>query len=592
MIPEEESIDNVFARFNNIITSLKTLDEDFSSKNYVRKFLRVLHHKWHAKVTTIEDLKDLTSLSLDELIDNLKVYEVLIKKDSEMVKVNREQSRSLDLKAKKGSSDEESSASDSEDEEYVVAMRDFKKFFKIREMFVSQPRDERKSFQRSKDDKNGKEKRKCFRCRDPNHLIEECPISPRSKNQRAFVGGTWCDSGKDEEEKTKNETCLVTPASNEVVATAKLPILNLNEFDLWNIEQYFLMTYYSLWEVILNGDSPISAGLLMARGTLLMAFPDKHQLMFNVHKDAKSLMEAIEKRFEVKSLSSTSPTTQNIALMSSQNTYSTNESVSAVTSVFATSTKVLDFALPNVDNLKEMDLKWQMAMLNMRARRFLQRTGRNLRASGITSIGFDISKVECYNCHRRGRFTRECSLEQRAAKKQKINKETEELKTHLQIVPNDDDDVYTKVTPLALKLVQERCQSSEPKNFSDDFMLNTLKLLEENVAAVEKMKKLLKVISAARVILKTVNYSYYYQYEVSVVQIVSAASIVVNTVSSGGCIQTLYSGLYPSCSCLLTNLSNSNDISLSSSSSSLTLFNIYSIVNLVKGNFFSTSRII
>nr|GEX20589.1 hypothetical protein [Tanacetum cinerariifolium] len=295
------------------------------------------------------------------------------------------------------------------------------------------------------------------------------------------------------------------------------------------IEQYFLMTNYSLWEVILNGDSPIPTRVidgvvqpvapttadqrwakkneLKARGTLLMVLLDKHKLKFNTHKDAKSLMEAIEKRFggnketknvqktllkqqyknftcssskildqihdrlqklisqleilseslsqkdinlkflkslpikwrthtliwrnktdledqslddlfnnlkiyeaKVKSLSSISPTTQNIAFVSSQNTDSTNESVSVVTSVFAASTKVLVSALPNVDNLidAEMDLKWQMAMLTMRARRFLQRTGRNLGVNGTTFIGFDISKVECYNCHRRWHFAREC----------------------------------------------------------------------------------------------------------------------------------------------------------------------------------------
>ncbi|GJW96048.1 hypothetical protein Tco_0177856 [Tanacetum coccineum] len=82
--------DNAFARLNTIITSLKVLDEGFSSKNYVWKFLRAFHPKWRAKVTAIEELKDLTSLSLDELIGNLKVYEVKIKKDSEMVKGKRE----------------------------------------------------------------------------------------------------------------------------------------------------------------------------------------------------------------------------------------------------------------------------------------------------------------------------------------------------------------------------------------------------------------------------------------------------------------------------------------------------------------------
>ncbi|GJX59883.1 hypothetical protein Tco_0291273 [Tanacetum coccineum] len=181
-IPEEESIDNAFARFYTIITILKVLDESFSRKNYVRKFLRALHPKWRAKVTAIEESKDLTSLSLYELIGNLKVYEVIIKKDSEMVKGKREQNRSLALKAKKESSDEDSSISDNE----------------------------------SKNDKNGKGERKCFRCEDPNHLIGECLKSPRSNNQRAFIGGAWSDTGEDEEEKAKDETCLVAQTSNEI----------------------------------------------------------------------------------------------------------------------------------------------------------------------------------------------------------------------------------------------------------------------------------------------------------------------------------------------------------------------------------------
>nr|GFA83592.1 hypothetical protein [Tanacetum cinerariifolium] len=115
-----------------------------------------------------------------------------------------------------------------------------------------------------------------------------------------------------------------TPAdstNDSVVSATKLSILNPNEFDLWKmgIEQYFLMTDYSLWEVILNGDSPVPTRLvegvaqpvtpttieqklarkneLKACGTLLMALPEKHQLNFNSHKDAKSLMEAIGKRF-------------------------------------------------------------------------------------------------------------------------------------------------------------------------------------------------------------------------------------------------------------------------------------------------------
>ncbi|GJX56980.1 zf-CCHC domain-containing protein [Tanacetum coccineum] len=190
VISEDESIDSAFARFNTIITSLKALDEGYSSKNYVRKFLRALHPKWRAKVTTIEESKDLTSLSLDELIENLKVHEMIIKKDSEIVKAKVER-KSLALKAKKESSDEECSTSGSEDEEYAMAVRDFKKFFKRRGRFVRQPPNDKKTFQRSRDDKN-------------------------DKNQRAFVGGSWSDSGEEDDEKVKNETCLVAQASSEL----------------------------------------------------------------------------------------------------------------------------------------------------------------------------------------------------------------------------------------------------------------------------------------------------------------------------------------------------------------------------------------
>nr|GEX28712.1 retrovirus-related Pol polyprotein from transposon TNT 1-94 [Tanacetum cinerariifolium] len=225
----------------------------------------------------------------------------------------------------------------------------------------------------------------------------------------------------------------------QVVSAVKLPILNPNEFDLWKmrIEQYFLMIDYSLWEVILNARK----NELKARGTLLMALPDKHQLKFNIHKDAKTLIEAIKKResphkkinlkflrslptkwrthtliwrnktnleeqslddmfnslkiykADVKSSSSISTSTQNIAFVSSFNTDSTNKPVNAAVSVSAVSAKILVSALLNVDTLsnvviysffssqssslqldnddlkqidadglEKMDLKWQMAM--------------------------------------------------------------------------------------------------------------------------------------------------------------------------------------------------------------------------------------
>nr|GEW00600.1 alpha/beta hydrolases superfamily protein [Tanacetum cinerariifolium] len=156
----------------------------------------------------IEESKDLTSLSLDELIGNLKqilAFSLGQRKDSEIVKA----------KAKKESSDEKCSTSGSEDEEYSMAVRDCKKLFKRRGRFVRQPWNDKKTFQRSLNDKNGKSDRKCFRCCDPNYLIRECPKPPKDKNQRVFVGGSWSDSGEEDDEKVKNETCLVAQASSE-----------------------------------------------------------------------------------------------------------------------------------------------------------------------------------------------------------------------------------------------------------------------------------------------------------------------------------------------------------------------------------------
>nr|GEV02587.1 putative ribonuclease H-like domain-containing protein [Tanacetum cinerariifolium] len=270
------------------------------------------------------------------------------------------------------------------------------------------------------------------------------------------------------------------------------------------IEQYFLITDYSHWEVILNGDSPAPTRViegvvqpiapttaeqrlarkneLKARDTLLMALPDKHQLKFNIHKDANTSMEAIEKWFggnkETKNVQKTLLKQQyenftgsssesldqihdrlqklisqleihkeslsqediNLKFLGSLPTecrthtliwrnkidleeqslddffnslkiYEAEVKISAVVSVSAASAKIPVSALPNIDtlsnaviysffasqsnitqldiddlkqidanDLEEMDLKWQMAMLT----------------------------VERYNYHRKGHFAREC----------------------------------------------------------------------------------------------------------------------------------------------------------------------------------------
>ncbi|GJY68166.1 retrovirus-related pol polyprotein from transposon TNT 1-94 [Tanacetum coccineum] len=164
----------------NILKCLKALDEGFSSKNCVRKFLRALYPKWRMKVTAIEESKNLTTLPLNELIGKLKVYEEVIKKDFETVKGKKEQSRSLVLKVKKEVMRRSSSMLQVKID-YVYDRKRIKKFL----------RDEK------------------YLCGDPNHLIRECSKPPKNNDQRAFIGGAWSDNGEDEVGKTKDETCLV-----------------------------------------------------------------------------------------------------------------------------------------------------------------------------------------------------------------------------------------------------------------------------------------------------------------------------------------------------------------------------------------------
>ncbi|GKB01405.1 retrovirus-related pol polyprotein from transposon TNT 1-94 [Tanacetum coccineum] len=194
-----------FARFNTIITSLKDIDEGFSSKNYVRR----------AKVTTIKESKDLSSLALDELIGNLKVHELVMDKDSEIYKGKKERVKFIALKAKKESSDDETSTSGSDDEEYAMVVRNFINFFRRKGKFVRQAREEKKSF-RKMDDKKSKSDRKCFRRDDLNHLIGDCLKLPRNKDQKAFVEGCLSDIENEAEDKINDETCLMAQSSNEV----------------------------------------------------------------------------------------------------------------------------------------------------------------------------------------------------------------------------------------------------------------------------------------------------------------------------------------------------------------------------------------
>ncbi|GJW76555.1 retrovirus-related pol polyprotein from transposon TNT 1-94 [Tanacetum coccineum] len=163
-----------------------------------------------------KESKYLSSLALDELIGNLKVHEVVMEKDFEIYKGKKERIKSIAVKAKKESSDDETLTSGSDDEEYDMA--------------------------------KGKSDQTCFRCGDPSHLIGDCPKTSRNNDQKAFIGGSWSDSENDAEDKTNDETCLMAQSSNEVTLDSSCYSDNASSLDNDNMQ----IEYDSLCEISLK----------------------------------------------------------------------------------------------------------------------------------------------------------------------------------------------------------------------------------------------------------------------------------------------------------------------------------------------------
>nr|GEX69017.1 ribonuclease H-like domain-containing protein [Tanacetum cinerariifolium] len=269
-------------------------------------------------------------------------------------------------------------------------------------------------------------------------------------------------------------------AQNNVVA--KFPLLKQGDYEMWKlrIKQYFQVQYYALWDVIENGNSfnPVPrittnadgtststiSGLVTteekaqkqndvkARSMLLMALPNEHLLTFSQYKDAKTLFEAIQARFDLETISfddlynnfkivkqevkrmitsSSSSGSQNMDFLStpgSINEVDTDTIQVSTVSAHDNTANLSDATVyaflanqPNrsqwvhedleqiyEDDLEEMDLQWQLALLSMRARRYFQRTGKKIAINGSDTAGYDKTKVECFNCHKMGHFASEC----------------------------------------------------------------------------------------------------------------------------------------------------------------------------------------
>ncbi|GJW67454.1 hypothetical protein Tco_0121878 [Tanacetum coccineum] len=239
------------------------------------------------------------------------------------------------------------------------------------------------------------------------------------------------------------------PETTQIVSALKLPVLKTGDYGLWSLrmEQYLTHTDYAFWVVIMNGDAPAiasaSAGTkglippktveqklarkneLKAKSTLLLAIPDEHLLKFHGIKDAKTLWEEIKAKFggnkeskkmqktedvNLKLLRSLPSAWNNIALIMRNksdldtlrmddlyNNLKVYESeIKGQSSSSLNSHNVAFVSLENTSSTNET-----INSAQLRVKRFLKKTGRNLNFNGKETVGFNKTKVKCYNCHMR-----------------------------------------------------------------------------------------------------------------------------------------------------------------------------------------------
>nr|GEV35414.1 ribonuclease H-like domain-containing protein [Tanacetum cinerariifolium] len=228
-----------------------------------------------------------------------------------------------------------------------------------------------------------------------------------------------------------------------MVAASKVRMLKPDEYDMWRmmIKKYIQMIDYAMWDVIENGATLLKTKIIegvitkmpittaeekaqrrlevKARSTLIMSIPNEHQLKFNTIKDAKKLMDVVEKRFSGNA--ATRKTQRNILKTLDQ----TFDRLQKLVSQLELLEKKLSQEDVNQKLLRSLSHEWNTPAVVWRNKadldtmsmydlynnlklRLLKNTRRKLTVNSNETIGFDTSKVECYNCHKRRHFAREC----------------------------------------------------------------------------------------------------------------------------------------------------------------------------------------
>lgn len=230
---ENETIDEMFARFQTIINGLRNLDRTYAHIDQITKILRCLPKRWRPKVTAIQEARDLSTLKLEDLLGSLKVHEIELSQDESLKK-----QKSIAFKANisKNSqttemSDEEDSSEELSDDEQALFNRKFKKMWIKQQRGKGLKKDnkressqKKKSFPHKGESTSTADKSNitCFECKKPGHIKPDCPRlakkpvrKPFYKKKKALVTG-WDDSennSEDDEEEEDEESLFALMAS-------------------------------------------------------------------------------------------------------------------------------------------------------------------------------------------------------------------------------------------------------------------------------------------------------------------------------------------------------------------------------------------
>ena len=257
---EDESFDEFYAKLKDIVNSAFNLGETIPKSKIVRKVLKSLLERFHAKITTIEESKDIGKIPLTELVGNLQTYVLGLSRIEKSGK-----GKSMALKAKSSDTDESSDDEDSKMKSYIT--RQFKKFMKnANGRNFDKDRKQSSSSQFKGQDKGKNDAKeggqytvpvgpKCFGCQGFGHMKYECPTYLKSIGKSKELAATLRDTEPEEDYDNEDDeilnafTATVNPADGIIEDVDEEEELVESKFEKMDDQDDIHIAYEKLYKI-------------------------------------------------------------------------------------------------------------------------------------------------------------------------------------------------------------------------------------------------------------------------------------------------------------------------------------------------------